>query len=139
MNSPVASRPTLVFDGDCAFCTSSANWCAKRLRRRDRPDARLVPWQFTDLAAIATSPERAPREVLWLRTDGSLYGGAPAFSRWLRYAGGAWGLLGTLMTLPLIRRLAAAGYRLIAGNRHRLRGGSPACAVPPVDDSRSHS
>jgi predicted DCC family thiol-disulfide oxidoreductase YuxK len=132
MDSPGPSRPTLVFDGDCAFCTSSATWFAERLRRRDRPDATLVPWQFTDLAAIGTSPERAQREVLWLASDGSLSGGAEAFSCWLRYAGGAWGALGRLMTLPLIRQLAAAVYRVIARNRQRMPGGSPACALPPA-------
>ena len=45
--------PWLIFDGDCAFCTSSAHWLALRLHRPEGPNARLVPWQFTDLAALA--------------------------------------------------------------------------------------
>ena len=45
--------PWLIFDGDCAFCTSSAHWLARRLHRSEGPNARLVPWQFTDLAALA--------------------------------------------------------------------------------------
>jgi predicted DCC family thiol-disulfide oxidoreductase YuxK len=133
MDRPAPNRPTLVFDGDCAFCTSSATWFAARLRRRDRPDVELVPWQFTDLAAIGTSSERAQREVLWLGSDGSLSGGAEAFASWLRYSGGAWAVLGRMMTLPLVRQLAAAVYRVIARNRHRLPGGSPACALPRAD------
>lgn len=124
-------RPILIFDGDCAFCTSSATWFAARLAKGDGTDARLVPWQFTDLAAIGASPERAQREVLWLGSDGGLSGGAAAFSRWLRHAGGVWGVLGRTMALPGIRQVAAAVYRLIARNRHRMPGGTPACALPP--------
>ncbi len=132
MDRPAARRPTLVFDGDCAFCTSSARWFAERLSRPDRPDATPVPWQFADLAAIGTSPDRAQREVLWVDVDGEVSGGAQAFSRWLRYAGGVWGVAGSIIALPGIARLAAAGYRLIARNRHRMPGGSPACALPPA-------
>ena len=35
------------------------------------------------------------------------------------------------LSLPVIRQLAAAVYRLIAGNRQRMPAGSPACALPP--------
>jgi predicted DCC family thiol-disulfide oxidoreductase YuxK len=127
----VGDRPLLVFDGDCAFCTSAAGWLGDRLARDPATDAEPIPWQFTDLAGIGTSPERARREVLWLGVDGSLYGGADAVSHWLRHAGGAWGRLGRAIALPGIRLVAVAGYRLIARNRHRLPGGSPACALPP--------
>jgi predicted DCC family thiol-disulfide oxidoreductase YuxK len=34
------------------------------------------------------------------------------------------------MDLPIVRKLAAAIYRVIANNRHRMPGGSPACALP---------
>jgi predicted DCC family thiol-disulfide oxidoreductase YuxK len=138
---PAGPGPRLIFDGDCAFCTSSATWFAERLRRADGRDANVVPWQHTDLAAIGTSAARAQREVLWLASDGGLYGGAEACSRWLRHAGGAWGVLGRMLTLPGIRQLASAVYRLIARNRHRLPGGSPACAVPgnlDRDDREGH-
>ena len=121
----------LVFDGDCAFCTSAADWLGDRLARDPATDAELIPWQLTDLAAIGTSAERARSEVLWLATDDGLYGGADAVAHWLRHARGAWGLLGRLIALPLVRTLASAGYRLIARSRHRLPGGSPACALPP--------
>ena len=45
-------RPWLVFDGDCAFCTTSDTWVAERLHRASGADALLVPWQFTDLDAL---------------------------------------------------------------------------------------
>jgi predicted DCC family thiol-disulfide oxidoreductase YuxK len=124
--------PWLIFDGDCAFCTTSATWLADRLHRADGPNARLVPWQFTDLAALGTTPERSQREVLWVRPDGEISGGAAAFSDWLRFRGGPYGVVGGVMGLPGVRRLAAAVYRLVAQNRDRMPGGSPACALPPA-------
>ena len=124
--------PLLIFDGDCAFCTSSATWLAERLRRKDGRNAQLVAWQFLDLAALGTSPQRAQQEALWIATDGTISGGAAGFAAWLRFRGGLYGLAGSAMSLPGIRQLAAAVYRLIAKNRHRMPGGSPACALPPA-------
>ena len=123
--------PWLIFDGDCAFCTSSAHWLAERLNRPLGPNARLIPWQFTDLAALGTTTERARREALWVDIDGTIDGGAAAFAEWLKFRGGAYGIVGRLMDLPGVRALAAGVYRMIAKNRHRLPGGSPACTLPP--------
>lgn len=124
-------RPWVVFDGDCAFCTTSATWVAERLHRPDGTDALLVPWQQTDLDALGTTAERAQTEVLWVEPDGRLVGGAEAFAAWLCFRGGAYGLLGGLIGLPGFRTIAAAVYRLVARNRSRLPGGTPACALPP--------
>ena len=124
--------PLLIFDGDCAFCTSSASWLAQRLHRKGGLNAQLVAWQFADLAALGISRQRAQQEALWIAADGTISGGAEAFAAWLRFRGGAYGLAGSGMSLPGVRQLAAAVYRLIAKNRHRMPGGSPACALPPA-------
>jgi predicted DCC family thiol-disulfide oxidoreductase YuxK len=123
--------PLVIFDGDCGFCTSSAHWVARRLNRRRGPNAALVPWQFTDLPALGTTAERAQREALWVGTDGEIHGGAAVFAEWLTFRGGVYAVAGRLMNLPLVRSLASAVYRVIAKNRHRMPGGSPACALPP--------
>ena len=124
-------QPLVIFDGDCGFCTSSAHWLARRLNRRSGPNVALVPWQYTDLAALGTTAERAQREALWVGTDGEIQGGAAAFAEWLIFRGGAYAVAGRLMNLPPVRSLASAVYRMIAKNRHRMPGGSPACALPP--------
>ena len=123
--------PWIIYDGDCAFCTSSADWLARRMYRPMGPNAWLVPWQFTDLAALGTTAERTQREALWISTDGTIYGGAAAFAEWLKFRGGAYRIAGRVMDLPVIRALAAVVYGVIAKNRHRMPGGSPACALPP--------
>lgn len=123
----VPELPILIFDGDCAFCTTSARW----LQRRLGCAAAVEPWQFTDLAAYGTTAERAQYEVLWVEPTGQIHGGAQAFAHWLIHSGGAWRALGSLITLPPVRWIAAGIYRLIATNRQRLPGGTPACALPP--------
>jgi predicted DCC family thiol-disulfide oxidoreductase YuxK len=79
-----ARRPVLVFDGDCAFCTSCA-----RLLKRIGPETDVVAWQVADLDELGITAAQAAEALRWL---------------------------------------AAAGYRLVARNRHRLPGGTPACA-----------
>jgi predicted DCC family thiol-disulfide oxidoreductase YuxK len=123
----------LIFDGDCAFCTSTANW----LGRRMRADVSAVPWQRTDLAAHGTRPDRAQREVLWIDPSG-VRGGAPAVAAALRACRSrTWRAVGVALDLPPLRWIAPSAYRLIARNRQRLPGATPACALRPPPD-RSH-
>lgn len=127
MQNSIHHRPILIFDGDCAFCTTSARWLQARLGG----DVPVEPWQFTDLAAYGTTAERASYEVLWVDAAGRIHGGAQAFARWLIHSGGAWKMLGTMITLPPVRWIATGIYRLIANNREKMPGGTPACALPP--------
>ncbi|WP_369136802.1 thiol-disulfide oxidoreductase DCC family protein [Modestobacter versicolor] len=118
---------TLVFDGDCAFCTRSADLA----RRALPPDVDVVAWQFADLAALGTTAARAQTEVLWVDRDGAVSGGAPAVARALRAAGLPWSVPGWVLTVPPVRWVAPFVYRLVAANRYRLPGGTPACRTPP--------
>ena len=121
--------PTLVFDGDCAFCTTAVG-----VARRVLPaGVTVVAWQFADLDALGTTADRARQEVLWVDADGTVSGGAAAVARLLRAAGLPLSVLGVLISLPPLRWLAPPVYRLVAANRHRLPGGTPACRVPPRD------
>ena len=131
MQAVVRDVPWIIYDGDCAFCTSSADWLARRLHNPVGANPRLVPWQFADLTALGTTAERTQREALWIDTDGTIYGGAAVFAEWLKFRGGWYQVPGRVLTLPVIRPLAAGVYRVIAKNRHRMPGGSPACALPP--------
>ena len=119
--------PTLLFDGDCAFCTRSAG-----VARRVLPlDVAVGAWQFADLAAFGVTAERAQSEVLWVDRNGAVSGGARAVARGLRVAGRPWSLLGIVLSVPPVSWVAPLVYRLVAANRYRLPGGTPACRVPP--------
>ncbi len=132
MDQLVPQIPRLVFDGDCAFCTSVSGWLEGRLRRRYGINPELVPWQRTDLEALGTTAARAKREVLWVDSYGTISGGAQAFAEWLKFRGGAFAAVGGLMSTPAVRPLATLVYKFIAANRSHLPGGTPACALPPA-------
>ncbi|MET0306758.1 MAG: DUF393 domain-containing protein [Solirubrobacterales bacterium] len=121
--------PVLVFDGDCAFCTN----CAHFLERL-QPKAEIVAWQLTDLDELGITAEQASDAVQWVEVDGTVRSGHEAISAVLGAAGLPWKLIGRTIQLPGISWLAAKAYRLVANNRYRLPGGTPACAVT---DSRS--
>ncbi|MEV0583684.1 DUF393 domain-containing protein [Nonomuraea sp. NPDC050310] len=118
--------PVLVFDGDCGFCAT----CVRFVERRLRTSARITAWQFADLGELGVTAERATYELLWI--DGPrVYGGAQAVAKLLIDAGLPWSLAGWALRVPPLRWVAHAVYRLVARNRHRLPGGTPACALPP--------
>lgn len=130
-----AGTPVLIFDGDCAFCTSSLHF-GERLLGTDGWAA--IPFQFAEMDALAeftagaATRERAEREILWITPTGQVHGGADAVARLLlRTRRVPWVLLGAVALLPGFRALTDVIYRLIAANRHRLPGGSPACAIGP--------
>lgn len=124
MTGDAERRPVLVFDGDCAFCTSSAH-----LLERIGPKAEIVAWQHADLDELGITAAQATEAVQWVEVDGTVRSGHEAIAAVLRAAGWPWRIAGRLITLPGISALAAVTYRWIARNRYRLPGGTPACAV----------
>jgi predicted DCC family thiol-disulfide oxidoreductase YuxK len=118
-------QPVLVYDGDCAFCTK----CAHAVERIG-PQAEIVPWQFADLDDLGITEAQATEAVRWVEVDGTVRSGHEAIAASLIAAGGVWKLTGRALLAPGISSLAARTYRLVARNRYRLPGGTPACAMP---------
>lgn len=119
-------RPVLLYDGDCGFCTTSA----QLVERRFKPDAEVVPWQFADLAELGVTEQQASDAVQWVEADGTVHSGHEAVAAMLSSSGPIWRIVGRILLLPGISWMAARAYRLIADNRYRLPGGTPACARP---------
>jgi predicted DCC family thiol-disulfide oxidoreductase YuxK len=120
---PHMTRPVLVFDGDCGFCTT----CARFTERRIRPGAGIVAWQLADLASLGVSEERAVEAVQWVEADGTVRSGHEAIAAMMIASGPIWRIAGRILLLPGISWAAARTYRLVAANRYRLPGGTPAC------------
>lgn len=119
--------PILLFDGDCAFCTASVNF----LKRYIRPRAQITAWQRADLAELAVSEQECQKSIQWFAEPGSAAvteGRAVAAA--LRTGVTPWPLVGRTMQLPGIVNLANVAYRLVAANRFRLPGSTPACRLP---------
>ena len=123
----VPSRsPLLVFDGDCGFCTTAVEALRRRLPRF--PEA--TPWQWIELDAYGLSADDV-RDYAWVISPSHHYGGHLALSALLRMQRSPLlRVAGALLATPPFSWAGALGYRWIAANRHRLPGGTPACALP---------
>jgi predicted DCC family thiol-disulfide oxidoreductase YuxK len=115
-----------VYDGDCAFCTS----CAQFIERRIPSRARVVPWQFADLAELGLTEAQAEAAVQWVAADGTVAAGPDAIALLLRDAGRGWTLAGRALQLGPVRFAAWPAYRWVADHRHLMPGGTPACSLP---------
>ena len=81
-------KPIAFYDPDCGFCTSFAQWLARR-----NPDCEVRPMTPRLLAEFGIDPERATCEVPFLYPDGRVSWGAAAIAAGLqqcRPAGGRW-------------------------------------------------
>ena len=119
---------TLIYDGDCGFCTSAANLVV----RRSRVPIEAHAWQLTDVSRFGLT-EAHTAERVYLVLGDERFGGHLAFA-YLLFIQPNWFLkaVGWVMTVPPICWLASIGYALVARFRHRLPGGTPACKLPPT-------
>lgn len=118
---------TLIFDGDCAFCTKWAVWS------KNIAPIRIVPWQWSEeyLAEKGIALATARRYVLLVsETSHRVYLGHKAVgkvlksSRFRRHR-----LLGNILGWKILGPLMRLGYLLVARNRHLLPGGTPMCRM----------
>lgn len=130
MSGSGLSKPSrsglLVFDGDCAFCST---W-VERLRDALPRFPEATPYQWADLDALGLSLDDV-QHYAWYLTPTQQFGGHLAFSALLRSQPRiALRFAGQLIATPPFSWAAALGYRFIARYRHLLPGGTPACALP---------
>lgn len=125
-------RPVFIYDGDCAFCSSCANF----IERRIPTTAAVAPWQFTDLESLGVTQAEAEEAVVWVAADRPPVGGPVAIARLLVDAGSFWRPLGRVLGLAPVLWVAWPVYRLIARNRHRMPGGTAACSLPQAERER---
>jgi predicted DCC family thiol-disulfide oxidoreductase YuxK len=120
------TTPTFVYDGDCSFCTT----CAQFIERRIPTHARVVPWQFADLDALGLTTEQCETAVQWVAADGTVAAGPDAIALLLRDAGRLWQVAGGALAAGPVRLAAWPAYRWVASHRHLLPGGTAACSLP---------
>jgi predicted DCC family thiol-disulfide oxidoreductase YuxK len=117
--------PTFVYDGDCSFCTT----CAQFIERRIPTRARVIPWQFADLDSLGLTTDECEEAVQWV-SDSARAAGPDAIALILKDAGRAWKFAGDALNFGPIRLAAWPAYRWVAGHRHLLPGGTAACSLP---------
>ena len=125
--------PTLIFDGDCGICT----WAANFSRRRLPTGVRVVPCQLVDdPSSVGLTRETIAEAVWWVDAHEHLYRGHRAFVEAARAFGGVWWILGSFGRARALDRLGARMYSVLARNRFRLPGSTPACQVPASAETR---
>ena len=115
----------LIYDGDCRFCTSSAEW----LRARLPADQPIVAYQAVDLGRFGLTEADAAAAAYWVDAEGSLHRGAAAIAAALVVCGGAWGIVGrgTRQLHTAMLPVPVASGSLSAGGQR----GSRQLALPP--------
>jgi predicted DCC family thiol-disulfide oxidoreductase YuxK len=123
---------TLIYDGDCGFCSTCVRWLQKRVATH----VNMLPFQWIDVTSFGLTEEDAASQVWFVTAAGLKLGGADAVSAVLQLCRGrVWQLLGSFMGWPVVRPFASVGYRLVAKYRHKLPGGTPACKMDTRDRS----
>jgi predicted DCC family thiol-disulfide oxidoreductase YuxK len=118
----------LIFDGDCGFCTTTANY----IEKNSSTPIGIHPWQWVELSDYGLTKELASAKVQ-VFAGGKLFGGHRAFAKLLRLQKHWWfKVLGAFLVLPPFSWAARVGYYFVAKYRHKLPGGTPACATRPI-------
>jgi predicted DCC family thiol-disulfide oxidoreductase YuxK len=137
--STETSRPILIFDGACGFCTTSARLLAHWVFRRPSRSAALSvessaqpsiePWQRLDLAELGLTPDQCRAAVQWVGQDGQVVSGHVAIAAALHAGYPVWRPVGGLLVAPGFSWLAERLYSWVAEHRHGFPGGTPACST----------
>jgi predicted DCC family thiol-disulfide oxidoreductase YuxK len=108
-------RLTLLYDGECGFCTRSARWVERR-DQRGRISAR--PNQEEGLIeSLGLTREEVDRASWAVESGGAKFEGAAGINRVLRELGGGWAVLGSLYRVPLVRWVEDRYYGRVARRR----------------------
>lgn len=126
MNLP-EPRPVLVFDGDCAFCTTSARFAERWVVRGRAISVR--PWQHLDLEQLGLTEDQCLAAVQWVGKGGQVASGHAAIAATLRAGHPVWRPAGVLLVAPGLSWLFAKVYAWVAAHRYQMPGGTPACRV----------
>ena len=130
MKTPI-SRPVLIFDGDCAFCTTSARFLERRVVKGG--SLTVTPWQFLDLDQFGLTQDQCMAAVQWVGEGGQVLSGHAAIAAALRAGHLVWRPLGALLVVPGFSWLAARLYSWVAAHRYAMPGGTAACRIKDPD------
>jgi len=117
----------LVYDGDCGFCTASA----QRLLRWSGGSLEAIPWQMADLEALGLTPDQCTSAVQLVSPTARASGGA-AVAAALLACRQPYRAAGALLAWRPLHPIVERAYSLVAANRHRLPGST--CAISDGDE-----
>jgi predicted DCC family thiol-disulfide oxidoreductase YuxK len=120
------AKPILIFDGDCGFCTTTANW----IEKRSLTPVEIQPYQWAKLADFGLTEKEAADKVK-LIFEGKIFAGHHCMAKLLLIQPNILlKFVGAVMVMPGLDPISAKVYEWVAANRHKLPGGTPACKMP---------
>ena len=121
-----AVKPVLIFDGDCGFCTTTANW----IEKNSLVQIEIQPYQWAKLADYGLTEKEAADKVQ-LVAGGKIFAGHHCMAKLLLIQPNVLlKFVGAVMVMPGLDPISAKVYEWVAANRHKLPGGTPACKMP---------
>jgi predicted DCC family thiol-disulfide oxidoreductase YuxK len=87
-----------------------------------------IPYQRANLDELGLSLGECESAVQYV-SNGSKFAGHKAIAQGLIDSRTIWSLVGHILLWPVISGIAFMVYALVAKNRHRLPGGTPACSL----------
>ena len=120
----------MLFDGDCGFCTTVANWWQQHLASGQNGVA-IAFQQVPDLSKYAVTAEEAAQALHVVTPDGVFVGGEAVIMAFeaLKVP---WNIIGKLGKNPIGRTIANWIYPFVARHRHQLPGATASCEIPAL-------
>jgi len=111
----VDGRVTLVYDGECEFCTRLARWVERR-DRRGRVSVRANQERGL-VESLGLTREEVERAAWAIEASGRKFEGAASINKVLRELGGGWAWLGSLYLVAPFKWVEDRYYRRVARKR----------------------
>ena len=108
-------RVTLVYDGECEFCTRLARW-VERQDRRGRVSVRANQ-EAGLIESLGLTREEVGRAAWAVEASGRKFAGAAAINRVLRELGGGLELIGSLYQVAPVKWVEDRYYGRVARRR----------------------
>ena len=118
-------KPVVLYDGDCAFCSSAARFAEQRIAK----NLHFAAYQLTELVPYGLTAAECAQALKFIDQSGNIHSAQNAIAEILISSGKIWYGFGKLLKLPGINLIAALGYKFVAANRHKLPGGTPTCKM----------
>lgn len=116
---------TVIFDGDCSFCSSAARFAQKYVA----PKLNYQPYQQTDLAEFNLALTECEAALQLVTNSGEKFSAERAVLKLLKSGNLFARTVGLALQFPGFKPILKFGYAKVAKNRHRLPGGRPECSL----------
>ena len=132
LQNDASTRPTLVYDGSCGFCSRSVRFILRHERRHDLFFVTRDSEMGKQLRR--THGMESIESMLWIE-DGRAFAESNAVMKAAGYVGGWWSQLAILASLFPASILNGL-YKIIARHRRRLSTSVAVCQLPSPEQRR---